>query len=79
MSGAAWNPKKKTPEQEWEELVIMKNEYPDIMEVPTFEEYRKQRWEEVKGTTQEPSGMFGCWGFNVRIEKEYKKKYKNGE
>lgn len=80
MSGAAWNPKKKTPEQEWDELVIMKNEYSDILTteeclVPTFEEYRKQRWEEVRGTPYEPSGMFGCWGFNIRLEKEYKTKY----
>ena len=79
MSGAAWNPKKKTPEQEWEELVIMKNEYPDIMEVPTFEEYRKQRWEEIKGTSKKPETMLGCWGFNLQLEKEYKKKYQNGE
>ena len=30
MSGAAWNPKKKTPEEEWDELVIMKPEYYDL-------------------------------------------------
>lgn len=29
--GAAWNTKKKTPEEEWFELVIMKNEYCDIL------------------------------------------------
>jgi hypothetical protein len=80
MSGAAWNPKKKTPEEEWDELVIMKNEYYDILTteeclIPTLEEYRKQRWEEVKDTPQEPNGMVSCWGFNIRIEKDYKKKY----
>ena len=32
MSGAAWNPKNKTPEELFEELVIMKNEYYDLEE-----------------------------------------------
>ena len=31
MSGATWNPKKKTPEQEWEELVIKKDEFYDVL------------------------------------------------
>ena len=78
MNGAAWNPKKKTFEEEWYELVIMKNEYYDL-DVPTFEEYRIQRWKEIKGTSDEPNGMFGCWGFNIKLENEYKKKYGIGE
>jgi hypothetical protein len=76
MSGAAWNPKKKPPEEEWHELVIMKNEYYDITEVPTLEEYRAQQWELVKTSGTEPTGLAACMGWNLRIDREYKTKYK---
>ena len=35
MSGAAWNPKNKTLEELFEELVIKKNEYYDLDIKPT--------------------------------------------
>lgn len=57
MCGAAWNPKKKTPEEEWHEEVIMKNEYYDIL---TTEECLKDK------ITQDKEGMsaemVGCTG-----------------
>ena len=55
MSGAAWNPKKKTAEQEWFELVIMKNEYPDILTTEDClveeENFKQKSVEENKDTT----------------------------
>jgi hypothetical protein len=75
MSGAAWNPKNKTPEQEWDELVIMKNEYYDIMEVPTLEEYKTQQWNVARDSGTEPNGLAACMGWNLKIEREYKIKY----
>ena len=78
MSGAAWNTKKKTPEKEWEELVIKKNEYSDILTteeclIPTLEEYVKEQYELIKDTDRAPNGMCGHWGWRLEMERQYKK------
>jgi hypothetical protein len=74
MSGAAWKPKSKTPEELFEELVIQKQEYYDL-EIPTLEEYRKQQWDLVKQNGVAPNGLAACMGWNLKLEREYKKKY----
>lgn len=80
MSGAAWNTNKKTPEEEWEELVIKRNEYSDILTteeclIPTMEEYVREQYNLIKGTVKEPVGMCGHWGWRLSTEKQYKKLY----
>jgi hypothetical protein len=74
MSGAAWNPKKKSLEEEWYEQVIMKPEYYDL-DIPTIEEYIRQQYKLIKGTDKEPAGMCGHWSWRIQTEKEYKKLY----
>lgn len=74
MSGAAWQPKNKTPEQLFEELVIMKQEYYDL-DIPTLEQYRQEQWDLAKEAGEQPNGLAACMGWHLRIEREYKKKY----
>ncbi len=80
MTGAAWNTKKKSDEELFEDLVIKKNEYYDILTteeclIPTLEEYIKEQYRLVKNTEKQPKGMFGHWGWRIQKEKEYYKNY----
>lgn len=54
MGGAAWNPKNKTLEQEFEDLTINKNEYCDVL---TTEECLIQ--ENKEGMSAETAGCTG--------------------
>jgi hypothetical protein len=74
MSGAVWNPKKKTPEQEWDELVIMKNEYYDIMEAPDEPHERRIEMDEelyaalkLVAFDYEPMYYMNCDGRTLQV------------
>jgi len=48
------------------------------------DEYKKQlsefslaEWDKIKGTSQQPNGMFGTWGWHIRTEKKFKEKLKS--
>lgn len=67
MGGAAWDPKNKSPEQLFDELVIKKDEYYDLP--PTFEEFLEQQ-----GPNPE-TGMYARWSWMIKKKREYAKLY----
>lgn len=70
MGGAAWNTNKKTDEELWDELVIRKEEYYDLEDKPTLEEYLE------KVGPNPHQGMHARWGWYIEKKKEYNKLYK---
>lgn len=71
MGGAAWNPKNKTAEELWDELVIKRNEYYDIPEDP--QKRRINMDEELYAALKlvafdyEPMGYMTCDGRMLQI------------